>query len=98
MEKLVQDFLGKGNDGEVQFSELEVKVCTFRTRRVEVRDFGLFNRTMRGKWLWQFLSKEYRLQRRVMVIRYGLEWEGWMTKSLRLPYGGGLWKGIADGW
>ena len=39
-----------------------------------VRKLTTFNKSLLGKWLWQFGVEESRLWRRVVVLKFGKEW------------------------
>ena len=41
-----------------------------------IRKLTTFNKALLGKWLWRFGIEENRLWRRVVVGKFGEEWEG----------------------
>nr|XP_009762743.1 PREDICTED: uncharacterized protein LOC104214732 [Nicotiana sylvestris] len=49
------------------------------------------------KWLWKFAADEQSLWTEVVTEKYGME-EKWTTKSVRTPYGVGVWKSIRNLW
>jgi hypothetical protein len=63
-----------------------------------VKDLQRFNRTLLGKWLWQFDMERDALWRQVVAAKYGSNWGGWCTKEVKDSYGVSLWKSIHRGW
>ena len=53
------------------------KVCTpIANGGLRIRKLTTFNKALLGKWLWGFRKDEDRLWRRVVVSKYGEDWEG----------------------
>lgn len=41
-----------------------------------IRNFGVIKRALLGKWLWSFAVEEDSCWRRIVLNKYGKEWEG----------------------
>ncbi|GFZ14619.1 hypothetical protein Acr_24g0008090 [Actinidia rufa] len=63
-----------------------------------IRDLGLFNKALLGKWIWRFALGEDKMWCRVIKGKYGCERGDWRTKDIAQPHGTGLWKGIMKVW
>ena len=51
------------------------KVCApLENGGLGVRKLTTFNKSLLGKWLWQFGVEESRLWRRVVALKFGKEW------------------------
>ncbi|RVW49097.1 hypothetical protein CK203_084438 [Vitis vinifera] len=58
-----------------------------------VKNLGLFNKALLGKWAWRFANEKKALWNQVIRRKYGEE-RGWRSGETREAYGVGLWKAI----
>ena len=58
-----------------------------------VKNLGLFNKALLGKWAWRFANEKKAIWNQVIRRKYGEE-RGWRSGETREAYGVGLWKAI----
>ena len=51
-----------------------------------VRKLTSFNKALLGKWLWRLRNEERRLWRKVVALKFGEEWGGWMMRETQENY------------
>ena len=96
IERLQRDFLWE--DSKTHLVGWN-KVCApLENGGLGVRKLTTFNKALLGKWLWWFGIEETRLWRRVVALKFRVEWGGWTFKLDRGVYGCGLWRSMRMGW
>lgn len=75
------------------------KVCSnLREGGLCIKNLGLFNSALLGKWIWHFMVESNDLWKKVVVCKYGERKHKWFSNIVSESYGSGVWKGIRRGW
>jgi len=73
------------------------QICkSFQAGGLVILHLHSFNQALLGIWLWGFATEKDALWRRVVAIKYCVEWGGWCL--VVGPHGVRLWKHIQRGW
>ena len=98
IEKLQRYFQWVGLSDEFKFYLVNWnQICeSFQARGLVILHLHSFNQALLGIWLWGFATEKDALWRRVVVIKYCVEWGGWCL--VVGPHGVCLWKHIQRGW
>jgi hypothetical protein len=92
IEKLQRDFLWGGIGEEFKYHLVSwLKVCTPISKGgLGIRNLLMFNRTLLGKWLWQFGIDRDAWWRVVVDSKFGSLWGGWCSLESVGDFGVGL--------
>ncbi|KAL6516895.1 hypothetical protein OROHE_018183 [Orobanche hederae] len=96
--RLQRNFLWGGREGPNKLSWVKWGIiCKSKEEGgLGVKDLGLFNKALLGKWAWRFLNERECLWVRVVESRYGREWgrgEEILVEGVRRRWSG-WWKDI----
>ncbi len=85
MERIKRNFLwGSYGDGvTTPLVNWDIVCSPINHGGLGVRKIAVFSKALLGKWLWRFGLKESRLWRRLIASKYGVNFWGWHTRSIR---------------
>jgi hypothetical protein len=100
LEKLQRDFLWCGMEEKPKYHLVKwSQICSpIQNGGLAIRDLGIFNQVLLGKWLWRYGLERDALWRSVVDVKYGSLWGGWSSDSIKGSYGVSVWKFIRRGW
>ena len=100
IERLMRVFLWKGlmNDKGIHLVAWRTLCLPKKGGGLGIRDLGVFNRALLGKWIWRFAQGQDKLWCRVIKCKYDTLRGDWRTKDIVHSHGSSLWKGIMRVW